>query len=416
MDNILKIKNLSLGYNDERLVVKDISLDIEKQSFITILGPNGSGKSTLLKAISKLIKPSRGNIEVLSKDIFSINHNQLAKNMAVVHQENKIDFDFTVKDIVFMGRSPYLGRFEKERPEDIAIVNRAMELTETLGFGDRLINELSGGERQRVMIARSIAQSPSILLLDEPTSHLDIHHQIEILELLKKLNQEDGITIVLVLHDINLAARYSKKIAIMKDGQLVRYGPTREVITKDILRDVYEMEMSIEEKALGGHINIVPLYTTKSSSIDKESKHLHLICGGGSGWELVVELKKQGYGLSAGVLNIGDSDHRIIKELSIPVVEEEPFSPISTRAHLKNIELIDKCDEVIISPIPVGMGNLKNLEAALYALDRGKPLYIFGKWQGNYDFTGGRATEIIDQIYKKGGKTISNLKEIDRPC
>lgn len=179
--------------------------------------------------------------------------------MALVLQDNNIEYDFTVEDIVLMGRHPHKGRFERENADDYKIVDESLEMTNTLDLKDRLVTEISGGERQRVMIAKALAQKPSLILLDEPTSHLDINHQIEILKLLKNMNEELGTTIVLVIHDINLGIRYSDRVIMLNEGKIVEIGNSERVITKDNIKLAYDIDVAIEKNLYTDSLYITPL-------------------------------------------------------------------------------------------------------------------------------------------------------------
>ncbi|MBU5425888.1 heme ABC transporter ATP-binding protein [Tissierella pigra] len=254
----LEVKDLSFSYG-KKAVLKNISLNIEKGNFISIIGPNGSGKSTLLKNLNNLYKPDNGSIFLDGLNIKKVKPRELAMKIALVPQNTVIDYDFTVEDIVLMGRHPYKGRFQKEDESDYRIVNEAMEMTNTLYLKDRIITEISGGERQRVIIAKALAQNPSIILLDEPTSHLDINHQIEILNLLRKLNQEKGTTIVVVIHDINLASRYSDEIILIKDGQIKATGSPQKVITKENIEFAYNINVEIDMNKYSNSLYLTPI-------------------------------------------------------------------------------------------------------------------------------------------------------------
>lgn len=258
----LEVKKLSFGYEKD-LILKDISFNIKKGKFVSIIGPNGSGKSTLLKNLIHLYKPKKGIVSLDGIDIKGVNPRQLARKIALVPQNTIIDYEFTVEDIVLMGRHPYKGRFQKEDEDDYRIVNEVMEMTNTFHLKDRIITEISGGERQRVVIAKALAQNPSIILLDEPTSHLDINHQIEILNLLKKLNQDKGTTIVVVIHDINLAARYSDEIIMMNDGEIIDVGIPEKVITKKNIEFAYNIDVMIEKNKYSNSIYLTPISNFK---------------------------------------------------------------------------------------------------------------------------------------------------------
>lgn len=257
---ILEINNLDFSYN-EKSVLKDISLSISKGEFLSIIGPNGSGKSTILKLITKLNTPNRGEIFLNNVNIKDINQRDLAKSISLVPQNTYIEYEFSVKELVTMGRFPYKKRFERDSKDDYAIVNKAMERTNTKYLEDRLITEISGGETQRVTIARALAQETDIILLDEPTSFLDINHQIEILNLLRDLNKEEKKTIILVIHDINLAARYSDRIMILKEGQVMDVGRPEDVINKENILKAYNLKAEIEYNKFIDSISLTAIET-----------------------------------------------------------------------------------------------------------------------------------------------------------
>ncbi|MEJ6950410.1 ABC transporter ATP-binding protein [Natronospora cellulosivora (SeqCode)] len=244
MSLALEVRNLYFNYGKNE-ILKNINLNVKTGSFLTILGPNGSGKTTLLKNICNLLKPEKGEVRVKELNLDAIKHKELAKIMAVVHQIDEVNFDFSIYDIVNMGRYPYQKRFESESLESLNIVKKSMIETETWKLREKSIHQISGGERQRVMIARALAQEPEILLLDEPISHLDIKHQINTLNLCTKLNKEKGITIVMTLHDINLAARYSEYILLLEKGTIRGMDIPARVLSVDNIKDVYDIDVEL---------------------------------------------------------------------------------------------------------------------------------------------------------------------------
>lgn len=263
MGKSVEIKELIFEYEDTR-ILDEITLNISQGNILTIIGPNGSGKSTLLKNISTTLKPGEGIILLDQKLLKHYKAKDLARELAVVPQNTNIEYDFTAHDIVSMGRNPYIERFKQESEADVAIIRESMERTNTWHLKDRPISQLSGGESQRVVIARALAQEPQVLLLDEPTAALDMHHQIEIMDLLKVLNRDKGVTIVMALHDINLAARYSKEILLLDKGKKIILGTPEEVITKENLRIAYKIDMIVDRNK---HIN--SLQVTPLSSIER---------------------------------------------------------------------------------------------------------------------------------------------------
>jgi iron complex transport system ATP-binding protein len=253
---LIEINNLSFSFDQE--VLRDININIKMGKFYTILGPNGSGKTTLLRILSKSLNIYKGEIFIDEKELTQIKPKRLAKEMAVVSQNTEIEFDFSVQGIVLMGRTPYISRFCSESEKDIETAINAMKMTNTWELRNKSINALSGGERQRVVVARAIAQETKIILLDEPISHLDIHHQIEIMNQLKQLNQNKNITIIAVLHDLNIAAAYSDQMILMHECGIYKDGTPEEVLTEEIIKKVYGLDVYITKNPKTGKTFIMP--------------------------------------------------------------------------------------------------------------------------------------------------------------
>lgn len=239
MSILLKVDKLFGGYGRE-IIVKDISFDIKRGEFLGIIGPNGSGKSTLLRLMSRVLCSQEGMISFENKDITKMKLKELCQKVAFVPQDTLISFSFSVWEIVLMGRIPHLKRLQLETKKDFAVAENSLSLTDSLQLKDKRIDHLSAGERQRVIIAKALTQEPVLLLLDEPTSHLDIGHQIEILDLLRKLNREQNLSIVMVLHDLNLASEYCNRIILLNEGQIFKSGSPDEVLTYQNIEAVYK--------------------------------------------------------------------------------------------------------------------------------------------------------------------------------
>ena len=225
----------------EKEIVKKVSLKASANSFVALLGPNGSGKSTLLRSIYRVLKPSEGIILFDGKDSMNISNKKLAKELAVVSQFNNINFDFTVREIVMMGRTPHLNMFQKESSKDHAIVDSALDNVGMKEYANRSYGSLSGGEKQRIMLARAIAQEPKLLILDEPTNHLDVRYQLQILSIVKKL----GINVLAALHDLTLASQFCDYLYLLKDGEIDSQGKPEEVLTKETIKRVYQIDCEI---------------------------------------------------------------------------------------------------------------------------------------------------------------------------
>jgi iron complex transport system ATP-binding protein len=239
---ILEVNRVSFAYG-ERDVLREVSLTIQPGEFVGVLGPNGSGKSTLLKLLYGYLHPRAGTVLIKGRDLRALTPRVIAQTVAVVPQETPETFGFTVAERVLMGRHPFLGPFEFETARDLEIAREVMQLTDTLQFRDRTFNEMSGGERQRAMIASALAQTPEVLLLDEPTAMLDIKYQAQIMRLLRRLNRERRTTVVVSVHDLNLAALTCKRIVLLKNGQVMHDGPPGDVLDEKLLASVYDVEV-----------------------------------------------------------------------------------------------------------------------------------------------------------------------------
>ncbi|MBS3920993.1 MAG: ABC transporter ATP-binding protein [Deltaproteobacteria bacterium] len=248
---MIDLRSVSFRYRQD-WVLQDISLRIERGEFIGVIGPNGSGKSTLLKILCRLLSPQKGEILLEITSLSEMSQREIARKIAVVPQEAYSLFPFRVVEIVLMGRSPYLGHLMFEGVRDLEIAKKAMDWTETLSISERFIDELSGGERKRVFIARALAQEPEIILLDEPTANLDIHHQVDFLNLVLNLNREKGLTIVMASHDLNIASEYCDRLILLKGGRIYKMGPPREVITRENIEEVYGCKVWVDENPISG--------------------------------------------------------------------------------------------------------------------------------------------------------------------
>lgn len=242
---MLKVQNLSVSLHNKN-IIKNMSFTIEEGEIVSIIGPNGSGKSTALKAISRMIKPEEKTVYINNEDLVNLKSKEISKRMSVLFQANDAPADITVEQLIEYGRMPHKKWFERLDDEDRKIIDWAIEKTDLERFRNRQVISLSGGEAQRAWIAMSLAQRPKILLLDEPTTYLDISHQLQLLELIYKVNKELGMTVVMVLHDLNQASLYSDKICVIQNGEMIKYGTSEEVITKELIRKVYHVDCDID--------------------------------------------------------------------------------------------------------------------------------------------------------------------------
>ncbi|MBJ8004841.1 MULTISPECIES: ABC transporter ATP-binding protein [Bacillus] len=242
----MEIKNVTFSYDNVTDRLKSVSSEIEVGKITTIIGPNGCGKSTLLGVMSRNHNPRSGEVMLDGKAISQYKPKEFARKLAVVHQQNEAPADITVEKLTSFGRMPYKNIFSTQTDEDSEAIERALTCTRLQDKRDKPIHALSGGERQRVWIAMTLAQNTPMLFLDEPTTYLDIYYQLEILELVKELNEVHGLTIVMVLHDINQAIRYSDHIIVMKDGEIVMKGKPGEVVTEDMIKTIYGVDVVVK--------------------------------------------------------------------------------------------------------------------------------------------------------------------------
>jgi iron complex transport system ATP-binding protein len=280
---LLQVADLGFAYTDEP-VLAGVNLRVRAGTTIGILGPNGSGKSTLLRLLSGTLTPRTGHVTLDGRTVHALPRQHVAERLAVVPQETHPVFDYTVLEIALMGRYPHLGPFELEDAVDVAIARRALAATGTLAFERRRFDTLSGGEKQRVAIASALAQFGDrdqdsgvrnqesgvgnqgrrrVLLLDEPTASLDLHYQIEVAALLRRLNRETGLTIVVSTHDLNFAASVCEELVLLREGRVIAAGPTADVLTPAAIRDLYGVDADVRYHEGAGHLTVIPLALTR---------------------------------------------------------------------------------------------------------------------------------------------------------
>jgi iron complex transport system ATP-binding protein len=259
MNMAIAAKNLSHSFG-ENLILRNVSFQVPKRDFFIIIGPNGSGKTTLMKIIAGILTPQNGELKILNRSINQYHRKALARTISFVPQMLFVDFPFTVTEIVLMGRSPYLGILGLEEEKDVEIANQAIAFTGLENLAHRKLDQLSGGEQQRVFIAKAICQEPDIILLDEPTASLDLAYQVRIMDLMEQLKTEKGITVVMISHDVNLAAMYADHLLLLHKGQVLCQGLPDEVITYQTLEAAYGCTLLVDESPLGKNprVTLVP--------------------------------------------------------------------------------------------------------------------------------------------------------------
>jgi iron complex transport system ATP-binding protein len=376
----LELAAVSFSYS-RMPVVEEMTFRLAAGEMVGLLGPNGAGKSTVLKLASGYLRPVAGRVLIEGRPLSSLGRREVARRIAVVPQDFSVAFAYTVRQIVELGRLPYVGLLGAAGNADRRAVDAALESTGMAHLAERVWSELSGGERQRALISLALAQQTPILLLDEPTAHLDIRHQIEVLELLRQLNSERGVTVLAVLHDLNLAARYFPRLILCRT-KLVADGTPAQVLDEGILSRVYQTHVQVGILRGEEYLSVLPPRSLSPSTPAQPagtggSRPVHVVAGGGSGELVMRALADAGIEFVAGPLNVGDSDAALAERLAALTIVEPPWAPISEVGLASAREHMAEARAVIICPVPLGKGNVSLLQAAYDARLAGVPVLLF---------------------------------------
>ena len=407
----LKVSDLTVSYG-AHTALDGVDFSISKGSFVALIGPNGAGKSSLLRTISRLLKPNRGVLYLGEQDLQKISLQEISRSIAVVPQDTNIDFDFSVEEVVAMGRYPHLKRFQKEGRKDEEIIREAMETTGITHLASRSAINLSGGERQRVIIARALAQEPEILLLDEPTANLDINYQVEFLELAHKLNRERGVTIIAAIHDLNLAAQFFDYFILLSERKILALGAPEEVLTPEKIRIAYNASAVVQRNPLNGKLHIT---VTRNGihAAKMERPAVHLVGGGEEAVPLLFALVDAGFSPSIGPVTREDSGHRFATHHGLTVITLPPFSPIADSYHQRHRDLIKKARVVVIPSITYGIGNLRNLEAVEEEMSPHCSVLLLEETHiAERDYSGGKVQAVYERIKNKGAVVFQEASEL----
>ena len=436
---LLQLDALTFGYDSQPLFA-ETSLAINAGEMVGLLGPNGAGKTTLLRLAIGALRPQRGCVLLSGRDLHAYSRREVARRIAVVPQEFSTPFAFTVRELVGLGRTPYLSFFGTERPADHLAVQQAMEATGTASLAGRIFNELSGGEKQRVALAMALAQQPELLVLDEPTTHLDLKYQISVLELAQRLNRERGLTVLATMHDLNLAARYFARLILFQRG-IVADGPPVEVLQSRLLSRVYEVPVEVGILRGAAHLSVLPPAADSDadtklsipSGSERARPTVHLIGGGGSAALLMRGLADAQIPFSIGALNIGDSDHALALRLAAEVISEQPYTAISPETAAQVRVSLERAQAQILCPVPIGPGNLILLQLALEAAQKGLPTLLLEPVSGTMvnndgepeqnalleqiaqrDYTNGTAAALYTELLKADAQIAGDVSQAIR--
>lgn len=386
MDNTgFQTVNMTVGY-DGRALIRNICLSVQKGEIVVLIGPNGSGKSTILKSITRQLRLLGGRVVLDASDIKAMSYKELSQKMAVVLTERIHPELMTCREVTAMGRYPYTGHLGVLREEDERQVQSAMEAVHILDIAEKDFTEISDGQRQRVLLARAICQEPELLVLDEPTSFLDIRHKMELLGILRKMAKEKQMTVLLSLHEIDLAQKFADRVVCVKGEEIAGYGTPEEIFTEERIRALYDIEEGYYDPVFGslelgkpdgkpggeqkGKTEGGPGEKPDESS--DEPQEILVLSSCGSGIPVYRRLQRENKPFIAGILYPGDVDYQVAKYLAAAVIEEEPFEEISDAVYEKAKRAVDACKCVINAGVRIGSWNRRMRELLEYAGKSGK--------------------------------------------
>lgn len=364
-EQYINMNNLAVGYNGKALI-HDICIGIEKGEIVTLIGPNGAGKSTILKSITRQLKIISGNVTIAEENLTKLSFRDLSTKMAVVLTERMKPELMTCHDIVATGRYPYTGKLGILSREDEQKVDEAMEAVHAQELGDRDFNAISDGQRQRVLLARAICQEPEIIILDEPTSFLDVRHKLELLSILRDMAKRKKITVIMSLHEIDLAEKVADKIICVKGDRIAHYGKPETIFKEDIIKELYGIDNGFFD----------PVFGSLELPRPEGEPKVFVLSSGGNGIPVYRELQKQNLAFVAGVLYTNDIDYQLARLLAAHTVTEKPFEEIREQTFTEASKWIDACDGVIDAGITIGSGN-RRIEVLLKkAQEEGKLISV----------------------------------------
>lgn len=349
-------EHLSVGYHSLPLI-EDINIHLRRGEILTLIGPNGSGKSTILKSITRYLKTVYGTVYLDSSDVGQMSGEAFAKQTAVVFTEKLRTELMTCEDVVAAGRYPYTGRFGILSGEDRKKVWEAMELVRVLSVKDCDFTQVSDGQRQRVLLARAICQEPQLIVLDEPTSFLDIRYKLELLTILRKLAEEKKLAVILSVHELDLAQKIADYVLCVKDGAVFAYGPPEKIFEKDRIQELYGLD--------NGSYN--PMFGSLEMKKPEGKAEIFVIGGGGSGMESYRLLQKKGIPFITGILHKNDVDFQVAEALAAQIIAEECFEPIAEETFQRAAAALQTCRVLLNCPERYGTMNRRNEELSKMA-------------------------------------------------
>lgn len=379
----------------ERRALGPVDLEVPGGQFLALAGPNGSGKTTLLRALLGFLEPQRGQAEIFGDSVAGLSIQERARRMAWVPQTEALRDDVPLFEYVQYGRYSLHGPLDADTAEDREVARRVLTEVGLLDRADDGILSISGGERQRAILARALAQETPLLLLDEPTTHLDIAHQIDLLDRVRRLARERQVTVVAALHDLNLAARYADRIVVLSRGLRVADGVPAEVLSTDLLAQVWGVDAELGVDRATGLPYLLPRRLVgehRSAPSPLAAGPVHVVGGGGAGSVLMRELADSGLRVTAGALHLLDTDAETAEALGIVAAVEGPFAPLGATARARHRVLLDGAHAIVVAAFAVGPSNLANLEDVLPFVPRIPTIVVDAPPGRPIDFADGRGT------------------------
>jgi iron complex transport system ATP-binding protein len=387
-----------------RVALHDVGIRIRAGEFVALAGPNGSGKTTVLRIALGLGPPAEGEVRLFGERVESLPIAERARRAAWVPQSEDPRDDVRLIDYVLYGRYAHHTALEGLGRTDRQIAERVLQEVGLAGRAHDGIRSISGGERQRAILARALAQEAPLLLLDEPTTHLDVAHQLDLLDRVRRRTREAGTTVVAALHDLNLAARYADRIVVLSRGRVVADGPPSSVLSEELLLRVWGVVADLRPDPRTGRPYLIPrrLAGAPDPVTPGGPGPVHVIGGGGTAAPILRDLVDAGFRVTTGVVNLLDTDAEAAESLGVPAALEAPFAPIGAEARSHLHALLTAARAIVITPVPFGPSNLANLEEVRSLAPPRPILLVRGGTPRERDFTGGRATRILEELRAAG--------------
>jgi iron complex transport system ATP-binding protein len=406
----LKLEAVTAGYG-ERTAIRNVDLSVQTGEVVGLVGPNGSGKTTVVRVASRTLSPRSGRVLVDGRDPYSLPARHAARSVAVVPQEFAPAFSFTVLEVILMGRSPYLSPWGGSSARDYRRAREAAETLRVQHLADRPVEELSGGEKQRVVLAQALAQDAPVLLLDEPTTHLDIRHVVEILNVVRGLAVAGEKAVLAIFHDLNLASAYCDRLVALDSGNVVAEGPPENIVTRQFIREVYDVEGEVVPHFATGRPTVLlgpPLEPLRAGGPSRA----HVVGGAGRGAPVMRALAELGFEVTAGALHATDTDAMVAERLNLARVTVPPFSMVDEEARREVVGMMRRATIVVVCDVPFGPGNVGNIRAALEAARAGTRVIVIDQIPiRERDFTGGEAAELWNELMN-GAQRVGSYEEL----